>query len=85
MLKSCPTLVLIKDAPFILHYFGLNTDKLETYLDEIERDLPCLFNTVVVILLYANMMSYLGFFTMGLISTHMTTLSHQVKGNDLQV
>lgn len=85
MLKSCPTLVLIKDAPFILHYFGLNSDKLETCLDEIERDLSCLFNTMVVILLYANMMSYLEFFTMGLISTHMTALSHQVKGNDLQV
>jgi hypothetical protein len=85
MLKSCPTLMLIKDAPFILHYFGLNTDKLETCLDEIEMDLPYLFNIVVIILLYANMLSYLRFLSLGLISAHMTALSHQVKGNDLQV
>ena len=31
--------------------FGLYIDELETYLDEISGDSPCLFNTMVAILL----------------------------------
>jgi hypothetical protein len=34
--------------------FGLYVNELETYLDKIEGDSPCLFNTVVVILLYVD-------------------------------
>ena len=34
--------------------FGLYNDELETYLDEIDRDSPCLFNTLVAILLYVD-------------------------------
>ena len=34
--------------------FGLYIDELETYLHEIEEGCPCLFNTVVAILLYAK-------------------------------
>ena len=34
--------------------FGLYVDKLETYLDEINRESPCLFNTMVAILLYVD-------------------------------
>ena len=30
--------------------FGLYIDEVETYLDEIDGDSPCLFNIVVVIL-----------------------------------
>jgi hypothetical protein len=34
--------------------FGLYVNELETYLDKIDGDSPCLFNTVVVILLYVD-------------------------------
>ena len=34
--------------------FNLYIDELETYLDEINGDFPCLFNTMVVILLYVD-------------------------------
>ena len=34
--------------------FRLKIDELETCLDEIEKDSMCLFNTMVVILLYAH-------------------------------
>ena len=34
--------------------FGLSIDQLESYLDKIDRDPPCLFDTIIVILLYAN-------------------------------
>ena len=57
MMKSCPTLMLNKDAFFVLHYFGLNFDKLETCLNEIDMDFPWLINIVVAILFYANMLS----------------------------
>lgn len=53
-----PNIDVKQGCPLSPHYFGLNIDKLETCLNEIDRDLPCLFNIVVVILLYANMLSY---------------------------
>jgi hypothetical protein len=34
--------------------FGMYIDELEKYLDEIDGDSPCLFDMVVIILLYAN-------------------------------
>ena len=34
--------------------FGLYIYELDTYLDEIDGDSPCLFNTVVAILLYVD-------------------------------
>ena len=34
--------------------FDLYTDELETYLDEIDRDSPCLFNIIVAILFYVD-------------------------------
>ena len=38
--------------------FGLYIDQLETYLDEINKDFPCLFNTVVAIPLMMMMLFY---------------------------
>ena len=49
MLKFDPTLVLNKDAPFLPHYSAY---EFKTYLDDIGKDSPCLFNTVIVIMLY---------------------------------
>jgi len=41
-------------CPLSSTLFGLYVDELETYLDEIDMDSPCLFDTVVDILLYAD-------------------------------
>ena len=123
--------------------FGLYIDELETYLDEIDGDSPCLLNAVVAILLHVDdivllsrlgaslqrllnkpyefctsclevnlyktkimifgrnkrnlnqeaFLSIQGFNwdypwitnTLGLICIHMATLSHLVKGKELQV
>ena len=58
-------LVLNKDT-FSPTLFGLYIDKLESYLDKIDRDSPCLFNTMVVILHYANDIVLLSKFGTGL-------------------
>ena len=34
--------------------FGVYIDELETYLDKINGDSPCLFDTMVATLLYVN-------------------------------
>ena len=34
--------------------FGLNIYEFDTYLDEIDMDSPCLFNTMLAIVLYAD-------------------------------
>ena len=43
-----------QECPLSPTLFGLYIDELEAYLDKIDRDSPCLFNTMVAILLYAN-------------------------------
>ena len=40
--------------------FNLYIDELQTYLDEFNRDSPCLFNTVVAILLYVDVVVLLS-------------------------
>ena len=46
--------MLNKDVPSLPPLFGLYTDELETYLDKINGDSLCLFNTMVAILLYVD-------------------------------
>ena len=50
MLDNC----VERECPLPLILFSLHIDDLETYLDEIDGDSPCLFNMVVVILLYVE-------------------------------
>ena len=47
--------------------FGLYIDELETNLDGIDGDSPCLFHIVVAILLYVDNVVLLGAFTVGVL------------------
>ena len=45
--------MLNEDVPFPPRFlFGMYTDELEIYLDKINEDSSCLFNTMIAILLY---------------------------------
>jgi hypothetical protein len=46
--------------------FGLYIDELETYLDEINGDSPCLFNTMVAMFLYVDNVVLLSRLDVGL-------------------
>ena len=41
-------------CPLFPHSFGLYIDELETYLDKINKDSPCLTNMVVAIFHYVD-------------------------------
>ena len=58
--------MLNKDVPTPPPLFGLYIDELKTYLDEIDGDSPCLFNTLVAILLYVDDVVLLSKSTVGL-------------------
>ena len=47
-------------CPFSPTSFGLYIDELETYLDEIDGDSPCLFNTMIAILFYVDNVALLS-------------------------
>ena len=46
--------MLNKDVSIHPHYLACTFDELETHLDEIDMDSPCLFNIVVAIFLYVD-------------------------------
>lgn len=49
-------------CPLSLTLFSFYIDEHETYLDEIDGEAPCLFNTMLAILLYADDVALLSEF-----------------------